>query len=221
MIQSRVARSFLVRFGSSALLQAVLLASLLAGRARASLVMALDTNELTKRADHIAVADVISVESAWDDRHQKIHTTIELAVVESWKGGALPASHLTIVQPGGTVGDIAMVVFGLSQFVTGERTLLFLRGKTTAAGVVGMAQGKRPMRRDASTGQWMIDRADQTGLGRVALRPATAGATTPVPTPTIPATTPSTSPSIMDDADGPRSLDDMRIRVRQILKAKP
>jgi hypothetical protein len=178
---------------------------LMAARADASLVVALDTSELTKRADHVAVADVVSVESAWDEGHHKILTTIDLSVVESWKGGALPASHLTIVQPGGTVGDIAMVVFGLSQFVPGERTLVFLRGKTSAAGVVGMAQGKRAMRRDLATGKWMIDRADHAGLSRVPARISSSG----TPAPLIP-----------DDIDGPSSLDDMRLRVREILKVK-
>ena len=37
--------------------------------------------------------------------HERILTTIDLAVVESWKGGAAPATHFTVVQPGGTVGD--------------------------------------------------------------------------------------------------------------------
>jgi hypothetical protein len=209
MIHTRVARSpFLARLLSSSCWSCwPILASvwLLAARADASLVMALDTNELTKRADHIAVADVLSVESAWDAGHHKIYTTIELSVVESWKGGAPPASHLTIVQPGGTVGDVAMVVFGLSQFVPGERTLLFLRGKATAAGVVGMAQGKRPMRRDPGTGKWMIDRADHAGLSRVPAR--TSSSATP-------------APLVVDDADGPSSVDDMRVRVREILKVK-
>jgi len=141
MIQLRAGRS---RYASSCL--SLLLSSFLLGAlapaAEASLVLALDTNELTKRADHIAVADVVSVKSDWDERHAKIHTTIELSVVESWKGGAQPASHITIVQPGGTVGDIAMVVFGLSQSVPGERALFFLRGKPSAAGDIRSVSGK-------------------------------------------------------------------------------
>jgi hypothetical protein len=206
MINTRVARSpvrscllTLSRWSVLALVW------LLAARADASLVMALDTNELAKRADHIAVADVLSVESAWDEGHHKIYTTIELSVVESWKGGALPAARLTIVQPGGTVGDVAMVVFGLSNFAAGERTLVFLRGKATAASVVGMSQGKRAMRRDTGTGKWTIDRADHAGLSRVPARISSSG--TPVPL-------------VADNADGPCSLDEMRVRIRELLKAK-
>jgi hypothetical protein len=182
-----------------AVIVAFAFAALFARASHASLVLALDTTELTKRADHIAVADVISVQSAWDQSHKKIFTTIELSVVESWKGGAKPASHITVVQPGGTVGDIAMTVFGMSQFTPGERTLVFLRGTTGAAGVVGMSQGKRPMSRDAGSGKWTVGTASNAGLERVQAKGKTGAA----------------------EVEGPRSLDDMRGQVQQILKAQP
>jgi hypothetical protein len=175
-------------------------ATLFASASHASLVMALDTTELTKRADHIAVADVLSVESAWDQSHKKIFTTIQLSVVESWKGGAKPASHITVVQPGGTVGDISMTVFGMSQFTPGERTLVFLRGTTGAAGVVGMAQGKRPMSRDTGSGKWTVGTASSAGLERVQAKGAAA---------------------TRAEVEGPHSLDEMRGQVQQILKAQP
>jgi hypothetical protein len=176
------------------------LAALSARASHASLVLALDTTELTKRADHIAVADVLSVQSAWDQSHKKIFTTIELSVVESWKGGAKPASHITVVQPGGTVGEISMTVFGMSQFTPGERTLVFLRGTTGAAGVVGMSQGKRSMSRDAGSGKWTVGTANNAGLERVQPKGAAAARA---------------------EVEGPRSLDDMRGQVQQILKAQP
>src|SRR6266700_3393713 len=107
----RFRSSGLLGLGRLGLLPVLLIAggSSISARAEASLVLALDTNELTKRADHIAVADVVSVKSEWDQDHKKIHTSIDLSVVESWKGGAKPASHITVVQQGGTVGDVAMV----------------------------------------------------------------------------------------------------------------
>jgi len=188
---------------SFAVVVAFAFASLVASASHASLVLALDTTELTKRADHIAVADVLSVQSAWDQSHKKIFTNIELSVVESWKGGAKPSSHITVVQPGGTVGDISMTVFGMSQFSPGERALVFLRGTTGAAGVVGMAQGKRPMTRDAASGQWTVGVASSAGMERVPLKGK--------------ATTTSTTAEVQ----GPRSLDDMRGQVQQILKAQP
>jgi hypothetical protein len=154
--------------GLGAVLTAFLAASLVTligtPTARASLVQAMDVGELARRSDHITVADVVSVRSAWDDEHRKIYTTVELQVVESWKGDDAPASRITVVQPGGTVGDISMVVFGLSRFVPGERALLFLRGSPAQAGVVGLTQGKRPMRRDTATGSWLVDAPDRSGV---------------------------------------------------------
>jgi hypothetical protein len=200
MTKTRFASTLTVSVVFPVFAVALVFAALIGRAADASLVIALDTNELAKRADLIAVADVLSVQSAWDQRHAKILTTIELSVVESWKGDAQPASHITVVQQGGTVGDIAMVVFGLSQFTPGERTLVFLRGKTSFAGVVGMSQGKRPMRRDTTTGRWMVGAADHAGLERV---PANR-----------------TAASAPAEIDVPRPLDEMRGRVQQILKAQ-
>jgi hypothetical protein len=177
---------------------------LLARASQASLVLALDTTELTKRADHIAVVDVLSVHSAWDQAHKKIYTSIELSVVESWKGGTQPAQHITVVQPGGTVGDLSMTVFGMSRFTPGERTLVFLRGKPGAAGVVGMAQGKLPMLHDAVTGKWTVGVSNSAGLERVPLKLPGTGAAAPRAV-----------------VEGPRSLDQMRGQVQQILKAQP
>lgn len=186
---------------STFVLLAFAFTGLLARAGHASLVLALDTNELTKRADHIAVADVVSVQSAWDQSHKKIFTTIDLSVVESWKGGTQPASHITVVQPGGTVGDIAMTVFGMSHFTPGERTLVFLRGTTAAAGVVGMAQGKRPMTHDAASGKWTVGLSNSAGLERVAPK--------------------GSKPSPSAAIEVPRSLDEMRGQVQQILRAQP
>jgi hypothetical protein len=132
-------------------------------RASASLVVALDLPTMVERADLVAVVDVASVSAAWDDKHERILTTIDLAVVESWKGPMAPASHVTIIQPGGQVGDIQMTVFGMSQFARGERALVFLRGTPASASVVGMSQGKRMVRRDAATGRWMVHAPNRQG----------------------------------------------------------
>jgi hypothetical protein len=152
---------------------AVLLAPPIERRAHASLVVALDLPTMVERADQVAVVDVGTVNAAWDDKHERILTTIDLSVVESWKGSMAPASHVKIVQPGGAVGDIQMTVFGMSQFSPGERALVFLRGAPTAASVVGMAQGKRLVRRDTATGRWMVHAPDRAGASFV-LAPGTS-----------------------------------------------
>jgi hypothetical protein len=147
--------------------------------ARASLVVALDLPTMVERADHVAVVDVASVSAAWDDQHEHILTTIDLAVVEAWKGSMTPASHVKIVQPGGTVGDIQMTVFGMTVFTPGERALVFLRGRPDAASVVGMAQGKRLVAREAGTNRWMVHAPQRAGASFV--RPATSQTKTTPP----------------------------------------
>ncbi|MES1208152.1 MAG: hypothetical protein ABUS79_19630, partial [Pseudomonadota bacterium] len=52
--------------------------------AAASIMMALDLTDLVKQAEHIAVVEDVGVRAAWDDRHERIYSTIELRVVESW-----------------------------------------------------------------------------------------------------------------------------------------
>jgi hypothetical protein len=124
--------------------------------ATASLIRAMDLAALTAAADRIVVADVLAVQAAWDSAHRTIHTTVEISVRESWKGDAPVDRHLTVRQPGGTVGDIEMTVRGMPVFATGERSLLFLHRSL----VVGMAQGKRNLRWQAAERRWLVEPAD-------------------------------------------------------------
>ena len=170
--------------------------------AGASLMAPLDLTELVRRSDHIAVADVVSVQSAWDAKHERILSTITLSVVEAWKGPATPATRITIVQPGGTVDDTTMVVFGMSQFQHGERSLLFLRGTIGSAAVVGMAQGKRPLTRDPTTGKWIAEGPDRRGVAFTRLAGSSGD----------PA-------AAIESALRRRTLDQMREDLRAIIKA--
>ena len=158
--------------------------ALSSGRARASIVVALDLPELVRQADHIAIVDVTDVRSAWDSTGSRIFTTVDLKVVEVWKGGMDPAgkaaTHITILQPGGTVGDISMTIAGLSAFAPGERAVVFLRGTTARAQPVGMAQGKRAMRFEARAARWMATGADLRQLVLVP-KPATSSPVLPPP----------------------------------------
>jgi hypothetical protein len=148
------------------------------GVARASLILALDMPTLVSRADNIAVVDVVSVKADWNPSHQRILTTVDLVVVDSWKGAAAPATHLQVVQPGGTAGDMTMTVDGMPPFVAGERALVFLRGRPDRASVVGMAQGKRVVRREPAGTRWMVRAPERAGADFV--RPKTAGGPLPV-----------------------------------------
>jgi hypothetical protein len=144
--------------------------------ARASLVLALDLPTMVTRADHVAVVDVVSVKSDWDANHEQILTTIDMVVVESWKGDAAPATHVTVVQPGGTVGDLTQTVHGMTHFVPGERAVVFLVGRPERASIVGMAQGKRLIRRDTASGRMLVHAPDKSGATFIRTTPASAAA---------------------------------------------
>jgi hypothetical protein len=157
-------------------------------------MVALDLSDLVQRADHIAVVDVKSVRSDWDAKHERIYSTIELAVVDSWKSSVttagqapgaaptVPPTTLTIVQPGGTVGDISMVVMGMARFTPGVRSLVFLRGQATRAQVVGMSQGIHPLAFEATTKRWTVTPASLAQLELVprASAPLAPAVRTPV-----------------------------------------
>lgn len=149
--------------------------------AAASIVQALELPDLVQKADHIAVVDVVSKRSEWDTKHEQIFSTVELKVVERWKGPGQPAEgHLTVIQPGGTVGDLTMTVTGLTSFTPGERAVVFLRGDADNARLLGLSQGKRPMQFDAAARTWWIRQAPQRDLTLV--KAQNAGGTKVAPT---------------------------------------
>jgi hypothetical protein len=147
-----------------------------AATARASLILALDLPAMVGRADRIAVVDVAAVRSSWNAAHDRIVTAIELTVVDGWKGELAPGAHLTVLQPGGTVGDVTTTVDGMPRFAPGERALVFLHGPPDRATVVGLTQGKRPLHRDAGTGHWLVRAPDRAGADFVRPRNTLAAA---------------------------------------------
>jgi hypothetical protein len=116
----------------------------------------------------VVVAEVLSVNAKWDTEHHTIYSTVELAVAESWKGQPT-TGRLTVVQVGGEVDGVSMRVHGLPGFTAGERAILFLQGPARACQLVGLGQGKRPLRFDARVRRWMADPGDRSAavhLGR-------------------------------------------------------
>lgn len=157
---------------------------LAASPARASMVLAMDLGELTQRAERIVVGEVTAVHSAWDEKHKRILTTVELKVAEAWKGQMPGSGRITIVQPGGVADGIEMRVHGMPSFTAGERAVLFLRGPLAQPqSVVGMGQGKRGLRFDSASKRWMVDGGDRSAAVRIDIqgRPQPAAPEAPVP----------------------------------------
>jgi len=165
-----------------------------AGRpAQGSRATAMDLDGLARAADHVVVGEIVDVRGAWDAEYRHIYSTVTIVVSESWKGTA-SGQTLTVVQPGGTLGDYVTRVAGLATFTPGERAVLFLRGRTPAS-VVGLGQGKRPLRFDTRLRAWMADPGDRSAAVRI-----NAIDTTNAP-----------------PAETPLRLDELRQRVRAIL----
>jgi hypothetical protein len=155
----------------------------------------LDLAELTARAERIVVAQVVSARSEWDASGRNIHTRIEIRVEEAWKGSDAPDQRLVIVQPGGTVGDIEMLVHGMPSFAPGEKAVLFLAGQGTPR-VVGMSQGKRPLRWDGTAKRWVAESAEHSAVVR---RDSHGGLQPALPEPAV-------------------ALDELRQRVRALVR---
>jgi len=131
------------------LLATVALVAAAGGSVRATVVMALDFDEMAAQADRVVLGDVTSVTARWAERDgaKTIETTIDIAVDDEL-GNVSAAPVARIVQPGGTIGDVGLAVAGMPEFRAGERVLVFLRvtgsdeqGQAVHS-VVGMAQGK-------------------------------------------------------------------------------
>ena len=182
--------------------------------AQASIVMALELSDLVQQADQIVVVDVLSQHADWDTKHQRILSTIELEVVERWKGngatGGAASDRITVVQPGGTVGDLTMTVTGLSTFTPGERALVFLRGNAASAHVLGMGQGKRRVRFEAATNRWLVHAPDLRNATLVKPRLAS------------PAAGPAAgSLQRVVPPSGETALDDLRAQVKALIGTTP
>jgi hypothetical protein len=144
--------------------------------ARATLALALELPQLTRLSDRVVVAEVLSVNSAWNAGHDTIVSTIDLIVRETWKGPTSPDGRMSLVQVGGQVGEVVVRVPGQARFTEGERAVLFLRGQPGSEHLVGLGQGKWPLRFDGRTSAWIADPGDRSVAVQVSsdgkMRPA-------------------------------------------------
>lgn len=99
----------------------MLLALLLAATVRGPA----DVESLTVSADAVVRARVESRSSAWAPGGGQIFTTVVLRPIETWKGEA--AATVTVLVPGGEVGELSQIVQGAAAFAQGEEVVVFLQ----------------------------------------------------------------------------------------------
>jgi hypothetical protein len=129
------------------MMQITLAASLLvAAAASATTMIALDLKALSDRADRVVLATVESIESKWTSDHSAIYTEVTLKVERAYKGDNKVGELLVVRREGGSVDGIAMKVYGAPAFSMGEEVVVFSEMRGATRWVVGMAQGKLPVR---------------------------------------------------------------------------
>src|SRR5689334_11055000 len=90
-----------------------------------------DVESLTAAADLVVRAQVVRRSSAWAPGGGQIFTTVVLRPIETWKGEA--SAEVSVLVPGGEVGELAQVVQGSARFGDAEEVVVFLARR--AAGV--------------------------------------------------------------------------------------
>lgn len=155
-------RTIWIRF-SSLLAAAALLSAV--SPARATTVIAPDFESLVSGADYVVRAVVKSVTSEYrtTPKGQAIFTKVELQVLETITG--TPPSPLVLQLLGGTVDGMTMQVEGVPQFKVGDEDILFVQNNGRQFyPLVGIMNGKYPVKRDAATGAAYVARSNGVPL---------------------------------------------------------
>lgn len=109
-----------------------------AGTAFATTVLRMEVADLQREADVVVRGRVSDMKSRWSNN--RIITEVTVSVTETYKG--TPGKSVTIVQPGGVVGDMGQTVHGMPQFKKDADVVLFLEQRSERVfSVVGLSQG--------------------------------------------------------------------------------
>ena len=107
----------------------------------ATSIVRLSLEETVAQAEWIVSGDVVRTWCGWETGHRLIWTHTEIAVRERWKG--VGGATITVSEPGGVIGDIAMAIAGMVRYSPGEHVVVFLyRTPIGFIRTVGLAQGK-------------------------------------------------------------------------------
>jgi len=99
-----------------------------------------DDRNLPKRADAIVVGTALTSYAQWS-ADSSVETLTIFSVTEIIKGNVSPT--INIVEPGGSIDGISVVMAGVPRFASGEKALLFLRKTGTDRwAVADLAVGK-------------------------------------------------------------------------------
>jgi hypothetical protein len=107
--------------------------------AHATISRAMSFDEKVDHANAIILGKVISQQSQWDESRRWILTYSTFEVEKSFKGAQ--ARQMTIVTPGGRVGDLYQDTVGIPKFQQGGEHVLFVRSSQAGPTVLYFDQG--------------------------------------------------------------------------------
>ncbi|MGZ8853834.1 MAG: hypothetical protein ACXW2X_10610 [Thermoanaerobaculia bacterium] len=121
-------------------LAALLTTLILTPRAEATLMRAATFDEKVSNAATIVLGRVVKKESKWDASHRWILTYTTFRIEKSFKG--IPSQQeITVVTPGGEVGDVHQDSIGVPDFVPGSDNVVFIRNSAAGPTVLYFDQG--------------------------------------------------------------------------------
>jgi hypothetical protein len=107
--------------------------------AHATLARAVSFDEKVENAAAIVLGRVVSKEARWDASRRWILTYSRFEVAETLKG--FPAREITIVTPGGTVGNIQQETVGVPKLREGDEHVVFIKNSQAGPTVLYFDQG--------------------------------------------------------------------------------
>lgn len=105
----------------------------------ASVVETATFEEKVGNAASVIVGKCVRQESRWDAQKRWILTYSTFAIEKSIKGSA--GAEMTIVTPGGAVGDVHQDTIGVPQFAVGRENVLFVKNTQAGPTVLYFDQG--------------------------------------------------------------------------------
>ena len=113
------------------------------GSAVQAAMIEMTLDQLTEESISIIRGTVLSKESWWVEDSSFIFTTVMVRVDESIKGTASVSSTISILVPGGEVGEVGLGVEHAARFETSEEVVVFLKVVDESCyGITGWEQGK-------------------------------------------------------------------------------
>jgi hypothetical protein len=139
-------------------LAALLSSLLLIPQAQATLMKAVTFDDKVGNAASIILGKAVKSEARWDEEHRWILTYTTFQIEKMIKGLPGP-QEITVVTPGGQVGDIRQDSDGIPEFEVGSEHVIFIRNTSRGPTVLFFDQGAydvhngmvKPVQTDAVT----------------------------------------------------------------------